>query len=95
MKKDQMPSGRRAVLRLAAALGATATVGVLAADRLAAPDRPSGAAPVPRRTPGAGPGAEPGAAGPAAGPGAKAARLNPNAYRLQPMTAYAPPAYRR
>ncbi|MYV68196.1 polysaccharide deacetylase family protein, partial [Streptomyces sp. SID2131] len=31
MKKDQMPSGRRAVLRLAAALGATATVGVLAA----------------------------------------------------------------
>ncbi|MYV65105.1 polysaccharide deacetylase family protein, partial [Streptomyces sp. SID2131] len=26
---------------------------------------------------------------------AKAARLNPNAYRLQPMTAYAPPAYRR
>ncbi|MFE5730154.1 polysaccharide deacetylase family protein [Streptomyces sp. NPDC056528] len=99
MKKDQMLSGRRAVLRLAAAFGATATVGVLAADRLAAPDRAAGAASAPRRTPGAGAGpgigAEPGAAGPAAGPGAKAARPNPNAYRLRPMTAYAPPAYRR
>ncbi|MGW4726361.1 polysaccharide deacetylase family protein [Streptomyces sp. S1] len=88
-----MPSGRRAVLRLAAALGATATVGVLAADRLAAPDRATGAAPAPRHTPGTGAGS--GAAGPAAGPGAKAARLNPNAYRLRPMTADAPPAHRR
>ncbi|MFJ7125696.1 polysaccharide deacetylase family protein [Streptomyces sp. NPDC098101] len=88
-----MPSGRRAVLRLAAALGATATVGVLAADRLAAPDRATGAAPVPRHTPETGAG--PGAAGPAAGPGAKAARLNPNAYRLRPMAADAPPAHRR
>ncbi|MGW4856637.1 polysaccharide deacetylase family protein, partial [Streptomyces sp. NPDC004288] len=35
------------------------------------------------------------AAGPAAGPQARAARLNPSAYRLQPMTAYAPPAFRR
>ncbi len=56
-----MPSGRRAVLRLAAALGATATVGVLAADRLAAPDRPSGAAPCPGapREPVPGPSREP------------------------------------
>ncbi|MFF6834301.1 polysaccharide deacetylase family protein [Streptomyces sp. NPDC012438] len=86
-----MPSGRRTVLRLAAALGATATVGVFAADRLAAPDRATGAAP--RHAPG--PGTAPGAAGPAAGPGAETARLNPNAYRLRPMTAYAPPTYRR
>ncbi|MFF5389706.1 polysaccharide deacetylase family protein [Streptomyces sp. NPDC013012] len=77
-----MPSGRRTVLRLAAALGATATAGVFAADRLAAPDRATGAAP--RHAP-----------GPAAGPGAETARLNPNAYRLRPMTAYAPPTYRR
>ncbi|KOX36270.1 MULTISPECIES: polysaccharide deacetylase family protein [unclassified Streptomyces] len=93
MKKDQMTSGRRAVLRLAAALGATTTVGVLAADRLAAPDRAADAAPVPRRTPGAG--ADQGAAGPAVGPRAEAARLGPNAYRLQPMTSHASPAYRR
>ncbi|MGA5198511.1 polysaccharide deacetylase family protein [Streptomyces exfoliatus] len=93
MKKDQMTSGRRAVLRLAAALGATATVGVLAADRLAAPERSNGAAP--RATPGARPGRAGAAAGPAAGPQARAARLRPSAYRLQPMTAYAPPAVRR
>ncbi|MEW1905762.1 polysaccharide deacetylase family protein [Streptomyces sp. NPDC086147] len=86
-----MTGGRRTVLRLAAALGATATVGVFAADRLTAPDRATGAAP--RHTPGAG--TTPGAAGPAAGPGAETARLNPNAYRLRPMTAYAPPVYRR
>ncbi|MFF3756471.1 polysaccharide deacetylase family protein [Streptomyces sp. NPDC002185] len=80
-----MPHGRRAVLRLAAALGATATVGVLAADRFATPD-PAGGPAAPRDAP---------AAGPAAGPQARAARLDPSAYRLQPMTAYAPPAFRR
>ncbi|MFH8841727.1 polysaccharide deacetylase family protein [Streptomyces sp. NPDC017868] len=85
MKKDEMLIGRRAVLRLAAALGATATVGVLAADRFAAPEAPT----APRGAPGAG------HAGPAAGPQAQAARLRPSAYRLQPMTAYAPPAFRR
>ncbi|WSV42564.1 polysaccharide deacetylase family protein [Streptomyces sp. NBC_01077] len=82
-----MPHGRRAVLRLAAALGATATVGVVAADLLAAPERATGdAAPAapPRR-----------GAGPAAGPQAQAARLRPTSYRLQPMTAYEPPAFRR
>ncbi|MFJ7983924.1 polysaccharide deacetylase family protein [Streptomyces sp. NPDC096351] len=84
MKKDQMPKGRRAVLRLAAALGATATVGAIAADRLVAPDPPGGAAGPPGR-----------GAGPAAGPQAQSARLGPASYRLQPMTAYAPPAYRR
>ncbi|MFF0425050.1 polysaccharide deacetylase family protein [Streptomyces sp. NPDC004520] len=85
MKKDEMLIGRRAVLRLAAALGATATVGVLAADRFAAPEAPT----APRGAPGAG------HADPAAGPQAQAARLRPSAYRLQPMTAYAPPAFRR
>ncbi|WP_412080263.1 polysaccharide deacetylase family protein [Streptomyces sp. SJL17-1] len=74
MKKDQMPNGRRAVLRLAAALGATATVGVIVSERAETPGR--------TRT-----------AGPVAGP--SAARLRPTSYRLQPMTAYAPPAYRR
>ncbi|MFE5549742.1 polysaccharide deacetylase family protein [Streptomyces sp. NPDC056534] len=87
MKKDQMPTGRRAVLRLAAALGATATVGFLAADRFAAPERAGGTA-APPAPPARG-------AGPAAGPQAQSARLGPTAYRLQPMTAYAPPAYRR
>ncbi|MFF4172392.1 polysaccharide deacetylase family protein [Streptomyces sp. NPDC001744] len=86
MKKDQMPNGRRAVLRLAAALGATATVGVLAADRLAGADRAADAS-TPRHAPGTGP-------APAAGPGARTARPAPSAYRLRPMTAYAPPAYR-
>ncbi|MFE7582805.1 polysaccharide deacetylase family protein [Streptomyces gardneri] len=91
MKKDQMPYGRRAVLRLAAALGATATLGYLAVDRFGEPERSAGAAPAPQGPPGAGPGAAP-AAGPQA---ARAARLRPSSYRLQPMTAYAPPAFRR
>ncbi|MFD3944829.1 polysaccharide deacetylase family protein [Streptomyces sp. NPDC058579] len=87
-----MPTGRRTVLRFAAALGATATVGVLTADRFGAPP---GAPPatVPDAAGGPAPGA-PVVGGPA--PGAPAsARLKPSAYRLQPMTAYAPPAFRR
>ncbi|MFF8602487.1 polysaccharide deacetylase family protein [Streptomyces sp. NPDC015232] len=93
MKKDETITGRRALLRLAAALGATATVGVFAADRLGGPD--AGTAP------GAAPGApaRPVRPAPAAGPQAqaqaRAARLRPAAYRLQPMTGYAPPAFRR
>ncbi|MFH8621076.1 polysaccharide deacetylase family protein [Streptomyces vietnamensis] len=87
MKKDQMLIGRRGVLRLAAALGATVTVGALAADRFTAPEAPADAASAPRGTSGAG------RAGPAAGP--QASRPRPSAYRLQPMTAYAPPAFRR
>ncbi|MFE5615589.1 polysaccharide deacetylase family protein [Streptomyces sp. NPDC056470] len=87
MKKDEKPSGRRTILRIAAALGATATVGVLSADRLTAPPgtAPEASGPAGRPAPGSGP-----AAGPQAG-----ARLKPSAYRLQPMTAYAPPAFRR
>ncbi|MER5202303.1 polysaccharide deacetylase family protein [Streptomyces sp. NPDC002825] len=87
-----MPSTRRAVLRLAAALGATATVGVFAADRFGAPDAPPDAASPPRGAPGT-PGT--GHAAPPAGPRTHAARLSPSAYRLQPMTSYAPPAFRR
>ncbi|MFF8605599.1 polysaccharide deacetylase family protein [Streptomyces sp. NPDC015346] len=79
-----MPTGRRAVLRIAAALGATATVGVFAADRYSTTER---AAPVTGAGSGAG-------GGPAAGPQARA-RLKPSSYRLQPMTAYAPPAFRK
>ncbi|MCT4353477.1 polysaccharide deacetylase family protein [Streptomyces sp. Je 1-79] len=82
-----MPTGRRTVLRIAAALGATATFGALSADRLALPP---GAAP---EGAGAAGGPAPGS-GPAAGPQART-RLRPSAYRLQPMTAYAPPAFRR
>ncbi|MFE0736834.1 polysaccharide deacetylase family protein [Streptomyces sp. NPDC058855] len=93
MKKDQMPTGRRAVLRLAAALGATATVGVLTADRFA--PAPSGRGPATAPAPTGAPGGSGGAAGPAAGRRAGAARPPASAYRLQPMTAYAPPAFHR
>lgn len=88
MKKDQMPTGRRTVLRIAAALGATATVGVLTADRFGTPPGapPSGR---PDLAGGPAPGHGP-AAGAPAGP-----RLKPSAYRLQPMTADAPPAFRK
>ncbi|MEU7019123.1 polysaccharide deacetylase family protein [Streptomyces sp. NPDC046203] len=98
MKTDEKSPGRRSLLRLAAALGATATVGVFAANRLADSGAGSGA--------GAGEGATlapagshpaagaTGAAGPEARAQARAAR-KPTAYRLQPMTDYAPPAFRR
>ncbi|GGT13258.1 polysaccharide deacetylase family protein [Streptomyces purpureus] len=72
-----MPTRRRAVLRLACALGATATVGVFGSERAATPGRPSGAT------------------APAAGAPKVAGRPKPSAYRLQPMTAYAPPRHRR
>ncbi len=58
MKKDQMPSGRRVVLRIAAVLGATTAVGLFGSDRASAPGgtaaaRPSPpAARPPRRRPG-------------------------------------------
>lgn len=88
MKKDQMTTGRRSVLRIAAALGATATVGVFAADRFGAPEGSATATGTPPRS------APPPAGRPAAGAPA-APRLKPSTYRLQPMTAAAPPAYRR
>ncbi|MGW1010292.1 polysaccharide deacetylase family protein [Streptomyces termitum] len=79
MKNDQPLIGRRSALRLAAALGATVTAGALAVDRLTA-DAPAPAAAPPARP-----------AAPAAGALA-APRLSPAAYRLRPMTAYAPAA---
>jgi peptidoglycan/xylan/chitin deacetylase (PgdA/CDA1 family) len=92
MKKDQMPTGRRTVLRIAAALGATATVGVLTADRFGAPPgTPPGTPPSGRPDIAGGP--APGH-GPAAGAPANP-RLKPSTYRLQPMTADAPPAFRK
>lgn len=81
MKNDQPLIGRRSVLGLAAALGVTVTAGTLAVDRLGTPDAPTAAARGPRP-----------AAAPAPGPQAAAPRLRPSAYRLQPMTAYAPAA---
>ncbi|KKZ70862.1 polysaccharide deacetylase family protein [Streptomyces showdoensis] len=86
MKNDEKPVGRRSLLRLAAALGATATVGVFAADRMSGSEVGPAAGAAPPSPP----------ARPAGAPGAQAqARLRPAAYRLQPMTGYAPPAFRR
>ncbi|MET9951838.1 polysaccharide deacetylase family protein [Streptomyces sp. NPDC006339] len=96
MKKDETTTGRRSLLRLAAALGATTAVGVFTTDRLTGPDGTPAAAPGGPSP--AGPAAGPTAGGPpgaAAGPQAQAARLRPSAYRLQPMTGYAPPAFRK
>ncbi|WP_262386807.1 polysaccharide deacetylase family protein [Streptomyces sp. TRM49041] len=94
MKKDQMPSGRRMVLRIAAALGATTTVGLFSVDRpgtsggtTAAPAHPTPSLPPPTGKP-------PGAPGPAAGPAVNRGTAS-SSYRLQPMTAYAPPRFRR
>ncbi|MGW5424941.1 polysaccharide deacetylase family protein, partial [Streptomyces sp. NPDC003943] len=65
MKKDETTTGRRSLLRLAAALGATAAVGVFATDRLTGSDAattatgagPAGPAPTPAaRTPPRAPG---------------------------------------
>ncbi|WP_256107798.1 polysaccharide deacetylase family protein [Streptomyces sp. ODS05-4] len=103
---DQTTPGRRTVLRLAAALGATTAVGLFAVDRFASPDGTpprAPAAPSPTASPPAGPapGAVPaavpdGVAVPgAAGPQAAAGRAAAAGYRLQPMTAYTPPRFRR
>jgi peptidoglycan/xylan/chitin deacetylase (PgdA/CDA1 family) len=79
MKKDQMPPGRRTVLRTAACLGAAATVGLLFTERDRTPGKAAGAA----RPPAAG---SVGAVGPP---------VKGTAYRLRPMTAHAPPSLRR
>ncbi|MFF9900111.1 polysaccharide deacetylase family protein [Streptomyces longispororuber] len=76
MKDDQMPPGRRALLRGAAALGLAAATGCVGAEPAGTPGRAAatGAA-------ASGP--------PAAGPGAFRAR-RPSAYRLRPMAGHAP-----
>ncbi|MFE7773770.1 polysaccharide deacetylase family protein [Streptomyces sp. NPDC057445] len=70
MKKDQMPPGRRSLLRIAACVGAAAVAPLLSPEWTRTPDRP---ATVP----------------PAGGPKA-AVRYDASAYRLQPMTSFAP-----
>ncbi|MEU6486051.1 polysaccharide deacetylase family protein [Streptomyces sp. NPDC046887] len=118
MTAHQTTPGRRTVLRIAAALGATTAAGVFAADRFGAFDTaapgpgpiatpsavpgspPPSAAPAPSAAAGPGPAAGafadgvavPGAAGPQA---AAAGRAPATGYRLQPMTAYTPPRFRR
>ncbi|MFF8293339.1 polysaccharide deacetylase family protein [Streptomyces sp. NPDC016309] len=94
MKNDQLPTGRRMVLRIAAALGATTTFGLFALERAGTP--PSAAPPAPPTVPP--PPVRSGAAGAAgAQGGARPAgpRLAASSYRLQPMTAHTPPRYRR
>ncbi|MFH8514379.1 polysaccharide deacetylase family protein [Streptomyces gelaticus] len=75
MKNDQRLPGRRALLRLAAGLGAAAVVHVIAADPAGEQLRATASSPA-------------GAAGP------PAFRAKSTAYRLQPMTAGAPPRFR-
>ncbi|MCP9956377.1 polysaccharide deacetylase family protein [Streptomyces sudanensis] len=79
-----MPSSRRVVLRIAAALGATAAVGLFGQDRAGVPGT---AAPPPRppRPPAPAPG----------GPPASYPVGSPASYRLQPMTSHTPPRFRR
>ncbi|MFJ9029613.1 polysaccharide deacetylase family protein [Streptomyces sp. NPDC102274] len=79
MKKDQMIPGRRAVLRIAACVGAALTTRLLTAGQAQTPGSP--AAPPPAT------GAQ--AVSRAAPP------VKPSAYRLQPMTEGAQPRYRR
>ncbi|GGQ06908.1 polysaccharide deacetylase family protein [Streptomyces roseolilacinus] len=81
-----MPSGRRMVLRIAAALGATTAVGLFGPDRAGGPG--TTAHPSPSRAP------RPPAPGPAGGPAVNRP-MAPSSYRLQPMTSYAPPRFRR
>jgi peptidoglycan/xylan/chitin deacetylase (PgdA/CDA1 family) len=78
MKEDQQSLfGRRGLLRLAACVGAAATVHVLTTDPAGTPVSPADPRP---------------AGGPqAAGPPQAAVPLKPSAYRLRPMTAYGPP----
>ncbi|MFD9487369.1 polysaccharide deacetylase family protein [Streptomyces sp. NPDC059991] len=78
MKKDETLPGRRTLLRVGTCLGAAAALRMLTAEDTGAPEG----------------GATGAAAGPAAGPQAAAPRLKSTAYRLEPMTAEAPPQYR-
>ncbi len=103
MKKDQMPSGRRVVLRIAAALGATTAVGLFGSDRASAPGGTAAARPSPpgrkASSPPSGrpaaPAGGPQAGGPVAPAAAARPRLASTPYRLQPMTSNAPPRLRR
>ncbi|MFI1018513.1 polysaccharide deacetylase family protein [Streptomyces sp. NPDC020965] len=91
MQKDQTPPSRRSVFRVVACLGAAATAGLLVAEG-AGPEAaaPSGAGSAPPTA--AGPGGPPGGAlGPGGAPQlVRAAPMQASAYRLRPMTEYAP-----
>ncbi|MEV6553184.1 polysaccharide deacetylase family protein [Streptomyces sp. NPDC051597] len=79
MKKDEIPPGRRTLLRVGACLAAAAAVRMLTAEDTGTAEGAAAEA----------------AAGPAGGAQAAAApRLKSTAYRLAPMTAAAPPQYR-
>ncbi|MFF5563302.1 polysaccharide deacetylase family protein [Streptomyces sp. NPDC012623] len=80
MKKDQMLTGRRTVLRMSACLGAALATRLLTAGQAQTPDRAASPSPA--------------AGSPAAGAPASAPR-RPSAYRLQPMTEGARPGLRR
>ncbi|MFE7413262.1 polysaccharide deacetylase family protein [Streptomyces laurentii] len=110
MKNDETLPRRRALLRGAAALGVTAAVGVFAVNRLTDSNAGSGTGsgtgaaggataagspPSAGATGATGATGAAGAAGPQARAQARAAARKPTAYRLQPMTGYAPPAFRR
>ncbi|MCH0539739.1 polysaccharide deacetylase family protein [Streptomyces sp. MUM 203J] len=90
MKKDQMPSGRRMVLRIAAALGATTAVGLFSTDRTGPPGAAAPARPSSSPFPSLSPSPASSAPAPAPGPAAVRPRRGPSPYRLQPMTSYAP-----
>ncbi|MFE3138755.1 polysaccharide deacetylase family protein [Streptomyces scopuliridis] len=79
MKKDQMIPGRRAVLQIAACLGAAVTTRLLTAGQAQTPGSPT--PPVP--------------SGGAQTASLAKVPQKPSAYRLQPMTEGAQPRYRR
>ncbi|MEV6421126.1 polysaccharide deacetylase family protein [Streptomyces sp. NPDC051662] len=79
MKKDQMIPGRRAVLRIAACLGAALTTRLLTAGQAQTPGSPTPPPPS-------------GGGQPVSGAGAP---RKPSTYRLQPMTEGAQSGYRR
>ncbi|MGW1884674.1 polysaccharide deacetylase family protein [Streptomyces sp. NPDC001970] len=85
MEKDQNPLTRRSVLGFAACFAAAAAAPLFSAEVTRSPNGPSVPAPGPQA-------ADPKAAGPraAAGPQSAATVPKASAYRLQPMTAFAP-----
>ncbi|MFI5756328.1 polysaccharide deacetylase family protein [Streptomyces sp. NPDC051569] len=90
MKKDEMIPGRRAVLRIAACLGAAVTTRLLTAEPAGTPGHAALASPAAD-----GGAAAAGAAGPGVVETRSSALRTPAAYRLQPLTEGAPPGYRR
>ncbi|GGK01404.1 hypothetical protein GCM10011583_36180 [Streptomyces camponoticapitis] len=80
IKRDQLIPGRRALLRVAAVLGAVGLTRLLTAGEAHTPERPATASPP--------------TGSPAPGPQAAALPGRPSSYRLSPMTEFQPPEYR-